>query len=61
MKKAEYKEPKSLLEVREWKRKVSNHIERLGWTEFHKQSEKRCKELMDHIEAHRQEKLAAKR
>jgi hypothetical protein len=61
MKKIKFKEPKSLLEVREWKRKVSKEIEKLGWEGFHKKCEENSGELMARIEKARQEKLAGKR
>jgi hypothetical protein len=61
MKKIKFKEPKSLLEVRAWKRKVSKEIEKLGWEGFHKRSETLGKDLRERIEKSRQEKLAVKR
>ena len=61
MKKIKYKEPKSLLEVRDWKRKVSHEIEELGWDGFHKKCQEKSGELMASIENARQEKLAGKR
>ena len=61
MKKIKYKEPKSLLEVRAWKRKVSREIEKLGLEGFHKKCQEVGGELMARIEKRRQEKLAAKR
>jgi hypothetical protein len=61
MKRIKYKEPKSLLEVRAWKLKVSKEIDRLGVLEFHKRSETIGKKLRERIEKHRQEKLAGKK
>lgn len=61
MKKIKFKEPKSLLEVRSWKRKVSREIERFGVVEFHKRSEILGKDLRERIEKRRQEKLTGKR
>jgi hypothetical protein len=61
MKKIKYKEPKSLLEVRAWKHKVSREIEKLGWDGFHKKCQETAGDLMASIEKNRQEKLAAKR
>ena len=61
MKKIKFKEPKSLLEVRAWKRKVSKEIEELGWEGFHKRCQEVGGELMARIEKARQEKLAGKR
>ncbi len=55
-----FKEPKSLLEVRAWKRKVSKEIEKLGWEGFHKKCEENSGELMASIEKARLQKLAAK-
>lgn len=52
-------EPQSLLEVREWKRKVSADIERLGYDEFHRQSEEKHRDLFERIEAARRAKLKA--
>jgi hypothetical protein len=53
-----YKEPKSLLEIRTIKRKLSREIERIGLSEFHKRSEVLGKDLRERIEKARQEKLA---
>jgi len=61
MKGIKYKEPKSLLEIRAIKRKLSREIERIGLAEFHKRSEVLGKELRDRIEKARQEKLAGRR
>jgi predicted RNase H-like HicB family nuclease len=61
MKTIKYHEPKNLLDVRAWKRKVSKEIETLGWAEFHKRSEIIGKDLRERIEKRRLEKLAAKR
>ena len=61
MKKIKYKEPKSLLEVRVWKRKISKEIETLGWEGFHKRCQEVGGDLMARIEKTRQEKLAVKR
>ncbi len=56
-----YKEPKSLLEIRAIKRKLSMEIERIGLPEFHKRSEVLGKGLRDRIEKARLEKVAGKR
>lgn len=56
-----YTEPKSLLEVRAWKRKVSGEIERLGWEGYRKKHRPKTEALMASIEKARQEKLAGKR
>lgn len=61
MRKINYKEPKSLLEVRGWKRKVSSEIEKLGWEGFHQKCEKTGGELMASIEKRRLGKLVGKR
>jgi|WetSurMetagenome_2_1015567.scaffolds.fasta_scaffold1464625_1 hypothetical protein len=61
MKGIKYKEPKSLLEIRAIKRKLSREVERIGFAEFHKRSEVIGKELRDRIEKARQEKLVGKR
>jgi len=61
MKKIKYKEPKSLLEVRAWKRKVSKNIEKLGWDGFRKKNREKTDAFMASIEKARQEKLTAKR
>ena len=60
MKAFKYKEPKSLLEIRAIKRKLSKEIERIGLAEFHKRSEVIGKELRDRIEKARQEKLTGR-
>jgi hypothetical protein len=59
MRKIKFKEPKSLLEVQAWKRKVSREIEKLGLVEFHKRSEELGKALRDRIEKARLAKLSA--
>ena len=59
--KIKYKEPKSLLEVRAWKRKVSREIERVGLVEFHRRSEVLGRDLRERIEKRRQGKLAGKK
>jgi len=61
MKKIKYKEPKSLLEVRSWKRKVSREIEKLGWDGFRKKKREKTEALMASIEQARQKRLAGKR
>ena len=61
MKMIKYKEPKSLLEIRAIKRKLSKEIEKLGLAGFHKKCEETCGDLMERIEKRRQEKLAGKR
>ena len=61
MKAIKYKEPKSLLEIRAIKRKLSKEIERLGLAEFHKRSEVLGRELRERIEKARQENLAGRR
>ncbi len=61
MKKIKYKKPKSLLEVRAWKLKVSKEIDRLGWDGFHKKCQEQSGELMASIEKARLEKVAGKR
>jgi hypothetical protein len=61
MKRIKYKEPKSLLEIRAIKRKLSREIEKLGWDGFHKKSEEVTRELTARIEKARLQKLAAKR
>ena len=43
-------EPQGVLEVRQWKRKVSAQIERLGAEEFHKRAAKKHQDLFDSIE-----------
>ena len=58
MKTIKYKEPKSLLEVRAVKRKLSMEIEKLGWEGFHKKYRPKIKSIMADIEKHRLEKLA---
>ncbi len=61
MKKIKYTEPKSLLEVRAWKRKVPREIDRLGWEGFHKKCQEKSGDLIASSEKARQEKLARKR
>jgi hypothetical protein len=61
MKKIKYKVPKTILEVRAVKRKLSREIEKLGWEGFHKKSMEMTKDFMERVEKARQEKLAAKR
>jgi hypothetical protein len=61
MKKTNFKEPKSLLEVRAWKLKASKEIEKLGWVGFHKKCQEVGGDLMARIEARRLEKLALKK
>jgi hypothetical protein len=61
MKKIEYKEPKSLLEIRAVKRKLSREIEKLGWEGFRKKHQESTRAIMASIEKARQEKLAGKR
>jgi hypothetical protein len=60
MKMIKYKEPKSLLEVRAWKQKVSKEIDRLGLAEFHRRSDLLGKDLRERIEKRRQAKLTKK-
>jgi hypothetical protein len=43
-------EPKSLLEVREWKAKVSAQIERLGFEAYSAQSKERHRDFWKEIE-----------
>jgi hypothetical protein len=52
-----FSEPKGVLEVRQWKRKVSADIERLGYDEFHKRAAKKHEELFARIEQARLAKL----
>jgi hypothetical protein len=52
-----YKEPKSLLEIRAWKRKVSSEMNRLGIEEYNKRAEVRTRDLRERIEKRRKEKL----
>ena len=54
---SKFAEPKAVLEVLSWKRKVSADIERLGYDAFHKQSEKRHHDLFERIERARQAKV----
>lgn len=61
MKRIKYKEPKSLLEIRAIKRKLSKEIEKFGWDGFHKKTAEVTRELTERIEKARLEKLAAKR
>jgi hypothetical protein len=61
MKKIKYKEPKSLLEIRAVKYKLSREIEKLGWEGFHKKHRAKTEALMASIEKARLEKLAGKR
>jgi hypothetical protein len=61
MKKIKFKEPKSLLEVRAWKLKVSKEIEKFGWEGFHKKCQEHSGDLMARVEKARQEKLVGKR
>lgn len=61
MKKIKYKEPKTLLEVRAVKQKLSREIEKLGWEGFYKKYRPKTELLMDSIEKARLEKLAGKR
>ena len=61
MKRLKYKEPKTLLEVRAVKYKLSKEIEKLGWEGFHKKCEEDGRDLMEKIEKARQGKLAGKR
>jgi len=56
-----YKVPKTVLEVRAVKRKLSREIERLGWEGFHKKTAEETKEFMERVEKARLAKLAAKR
>lgn len=56
-----YKEPKSLLEIRAIKRKLSREIEKYGWEAFHKKSAEMTRDLSERIERARQAKLAGKR
>lgn len=48
-----YEEAKSLLEVLEWKRKVSDEIEKIGFKAFREKNEAEFKGLHEEIEAAR--------
>lgn len=56
--KTKFAEPKGVLEVRQWKQKVSADIERLGAEEFHRRAAVKHKELFDRIEKARTAKQA---
>jgi hypothetical protein len=49
MKKTEIKEPKSLLEVREWKQKVSDEMTRLGMAKYHLKSKLRTDAIIKSV------------
>jgi hypothetical protein len=51
-------EPQSLLDVREWKRRVSAEIEKIGYEEFGKQFRKKHRNLIERIEQARQARLS---
>jgi hypothetical protein len=49
MKKTEFKEPKSLLDVRDWKQKVSNEMTRLGMAKYHQKSKLRTDAIIKSV------------
>lgn len=53
-------EPKSLIDVRKWKSKVSREIDRLGFKEFGRRASERFAAFNKEIETKRQAKLGAK-
>jgi 3-dehydroquinate synthetase len=55
--KTKFTEPKGVLEVRAWKRKVSSDIERLGAVEFHKRAAIKHHDLFERIENARLAKM----
>ena len=61
MTKIKYKVPKTILEVRAVKLKLSREIEKLGMEAFREKYHKKTEAFVASIEKARQEKLAGKR